>query len=644
MKLSTTIFLLVAVLAAAAYIYFVERHGPTTDDLSATAHLLVTLEPETITGIEITNGSSTTRLRWTEKQSTSPAPETPQGTWTVTEPFEDRADQAFANNLIGLVADLRIHERIAGAHLLQGTDPFDATAREITLKSASENVAAKLLIGKPAPFKNSAYAKNLYPGDDAGAIYVVSSESLPLLMRPVAEVRDPKIFPFPLSQITRLRVHNPQGQLEVARVDASETAQWWLTKPLKTRADNGIVNDTIATFTSTSITAVPENTTGTSAASVSFDEPVATVTAWVSDQAPAVTVKFAGTGTAQKPVLFAKIDGRTPVFEVPATLLGSLTLVPNDLRDDTLAAIDPNAVKSIVMKSPDYPDGYPLYRKGQAWWLYRNGQNELANSTRVNDLVKSLNESRILEFTDDAAADLAPYGLDSPFRQLTFSSAEVSVSADGTGNLPVTSDNSVTLRFGKGDRNRIYANFEGQPFVYTVDPNLLNVLHGAPLEWRTLLVTGFNAAFELRSLTFNEGALPPIVLTRDPTDLSWTATRPGVDLTADIDQSKAAILAENLGGFYAADWLPDRGEILTQLAEDASLQIDIALERTDPKTGEPTPQSITLRFAPAGAGAISGYYYGTRLGFPEVFIITKEDYQTLTASLLKDHSPRPPTN
>gem|GEM_PF-5137612 len=618
MKLPTTLALTAATAGAGIYIYLVEQHTTSTTQVAATAHLIASAAPGDINEIKIEDTNGITRIKRGGD---------PPGIWNITRPFKDRANQGFADDLVDLLTNLQLKETIVERHDIQGSAPFGISSKTVTLKKDKDTNLIELVIGKPAPFKNSVYARNLL-ADDPERIFVVQSEKIGLLDRLAAEVRHPNLFPFGADKIVRIRIGNGDGdsEIELSRTDTQESAQWWLTKPLNTRADNTTVSTIVHALTSARATADPDNTnigTGTQATRA---------TAWSEDGGDPSTVKLLTSGTGNTIKVLAKITGRRPVFSVPGDVLEAITITPNDVRDDKLASVDTSAVNTLFIKSQANPDVL-MFKNGQRWWLVNNNRQEEANAGQIDAMVKTLNSHQILEFTSDAVSDFTPYGLDKPFLTLTFSRAEMT-SEDGIARFPITPENSITLRLGQAG-SRLYANFGGQPFVYTIDPVLLSSIPTETVRWRSLRLVAFSI-FDLRKITITEGSKPPSTLTYGYTDSSWTFTRPGIDLTPALITPRAEVLSALLSTFHAESWLSRPGDAL-QLLRTPSLRIDIEIERQNYDTGTPEPQTLTLLFSPTVAGRDETlFYYGTLAGNPEVFLISRETYQFLTSSLVRE--------
>ena len=264
-----------------------------------------------------------------------------------------------------------------------------------------------------------------------------------------------------------------------------------------------------------------------------------------------------------------------------------------------------------------------IRRTSNTSWQYGTQENPVeANPDRITALVETVNSTPILDFANDAPTDLAPYGLVDPTATLSF----ISITDPATPGA--TTSSTLLLGRGRDAPNKLFATFTDRPFVYEVDPSLLAALPTDPIAFRSTLLTSIDY-FNLKSITIAEGAAPPFSLVLNPTTFRWIASRPGIDLTERLDQSRANLIAAALSTFYADRWLTRRSEALERLENFPSLVVTITL------TGDKPP--VVLSFAtPSDTATNPEFYIGTRTGLPEVFLINKTTYSALTTSLLED--------
>ncbi len=610
MRTSTTLILAALVGAVGAFIYYAERHAPSTSEIAANAHLLATASPEETVEIQLRDATGRTELRR----------ENPQKSWRIVRPFRDRADPDAASALFSLATTLEVVERLDSSYEVQGIDPFDTASREIILENQSGDPLVHVQIGKPAALTDTVYARDLLSGSDT--IAIVRSPHLSVLSKSTTSFRDPRLLDVASTDVTTLRIRTASGGLTLDRLSPSSgstKAIWQITEPLDTTAEPGTVDAIVKALTSARVKAHTATGEGSAIVPASFDEPTATVTV-VSGTIDKTTIKLLE--VAPGTVLATTSERRPVIFEVSPSILSAVLARPQEIRSITLAIIDPELLIGL-----DYTlaNNLPikLRRTATSAWQYGTAKNPIsANSDRIIDLVETVNTTPILDFANDAPTDLAPYGLTNPAATLSF------ISIPNPRDPSITTTSTLLLGRGRDTPNKLFATFTDRPFVYQIGPSLLAALPTDSIAFHSTQVTGISA-FDLQSITIAEGAAPPFSLVRNPTTFRWSASRPGIDLTPRLDQTRANLIAAALSTFYADRWLTRRSDALDRLSSNPSLIVTITLSNNEPP--------VVLSFAPPSDSASNPeFYIGTRQGLPEVFLINKTTYSALTTSLLEE--------
>ena len=610
MRTSTTLILATIVVGVGAFIYFGERHAPSTTEVAATSHLLATASPEETVEIQLRDATGRTEL----------SRGTPEKPWRIVRPYRDRADPAAASALFSLATTLEVVERLESTYEVQGIDPFDAASREIVLEDESGDPLVHVQIGKPAALANTVYARNKL--SDSDGIAIVRSPHLSVLSKSSTSFRDPRLLHVTADEVTTLRIRTATGGLTLDRLSpasGSTKAAWQITEPLDTAAEPGSVDAIVSALTTARVKAHVPSSEATAVAPASFEEPTATVTV-VAGTIDKTTIKLLE--VAPDTVLATTSERRPVVFEVSPSVLSAVLARPQQLRSITLATINTETLVGLdYALGEDLP--ITLRRTSTSAWMYGTAEKPIdANSDRIADLVEIINTTPVLDFANDAPTDIAPYGLTDPAATLSFISiADPAKPAD-------TTTSTLLLGRGRDAPNKLFATFTDRPFVYEVGPSLLAALPTDPIAFRSTQITGIDS-FDLQSITIAEGAAPPFSLVRNPTTFRWIASRPGVDLTPRLDQTRANLIAAALSTFYADRWLTRRADALERLKDNPSLIVTITLSEGKPP--------VVLSFAPTSDSVSDPeFYIGTRKGLPEVFLINKTIYSALTTSLLEE--------
>src|SRR4051794_3368886 len=101
MKLRSTFILLAICAAVAAYLYFVERHAKTTEELLRDANQVIELDRDKIDSISIRSPETKVELR-----------KNAGGQWALEEPVKDRADTTAVSELLTTTEGLKSDEAV----------------------------------------------------------------------------------------------------------------------------------------------------------------------------------------------------------------------------------------------------------------------------------------------------------------------------------------------------------------------------------------------------------------------------------------------------------------------------------------------------------------------------------------------------
>lgn len=220
MKPRTLAVLFVLVAALAAFVWFVERDLPGSDERAERAKRLVGVEEEAVTG-----------LAW-ERDGTRVAMSRASGEddWRLSEPFAERADgpavDAFLTALLALEKERTIED---GEAAQMGLAPPWAT-----LEVATGAEVRRLLVGGEVPASSSM----IVAAEAAGPFHVVGRGIRDDLERSASSWRSTEVFGGDREAIERVVLAGESGRVELAR----RGEDFWIEAPLDDRADPGTVD------------------------------------------------------------------------------------------------------------------------------------------------------------------------------------------------------------------------------------------------------------------------------------------------------------------------------------------------------------------------------------------------------------------
>lgn len=234
MRPRTLLVLLLLVAALGAFVWFVERDLPGTEERARQAKKLLAFEAGEVTGLTLESGGRTVRL---EPEPEPPAEEGAADDeavddlfrtrkWRLVEPFEAAADAGQVRRLLDSLAELEKQRTV------EEFDPAELglQAPRATVTVGTAGGPQVLRVGADVPGSDSMVVA-LAGGEEA---YVVSGAVYADLTRPPGDWRDKNLFPGERADVQSLRVApaGGEGVLLARRGD-----EFWLESPLSDRAD-----------------------------------------------------------------------------------------------------------------------------------------------------------------------------------------------------------------------------------------------------------------------------------------------------------------------------------------------------------------------------------------------------------------------
>jgi hypothetical protein len=225
-----TLWILLALVAAlAAFVWFVERDLPGSDERAERAKKVLDLEIEEIARVAWARGDEGVEL------SRSDDGENPS--WSLVAPLSARADDVAVERLLDLLAGLEKQGTLeSGEPGELGLDPPRAV-----LTVETEEGERRLAIGGAIPASESMIVE----AGDGPPFHVVAGDLWAELERPAGEWRSRDVFPGESDEIARFSLGAAEGRLVLAR----RGEDFWLEAPIVDRADEGTVSRFLTALT-----------------------------------------------------------------------------------------------------------------------------------------------------------------------------------------------------------------------------------------------------------------------------------------------------------------------------------------------------------------------------------------------------------
>lgn len=622
MRITTTAILGGAVIALAIVTYFVDRKPETGKRAAALANVLVRFEPEGVERIVIEKGGAKTVLM------------SRNGFWFFSEPEEDRADAGIVLALLDKLNHLNVVDTIAGDEAGLSPEQLGVTGDEaikVTFTGPGEAgsgtpVNDTVIFGSVAPRTDSIYARR--EGDDGGT-YVVDGNPRPWLEDPLESLRDRHVLGAPVGAVVQLVIRRSKGEMSLQRRIMPPKQDWALVEPLKTWANREVLDRLLTDVGALRIEEVVKDAAPGEPIPNPLPEDAAVLQMQIYgvEQPLTVYLKEVEAKEGELPLIEVRASDRPVVYRMHSDILTKLPETANALRDRTLARIPLEYLDTIMIQSRIDPLVFLKADRstGNASWEVKLSNKLVpANSGAVATLVNAMNEAAIQDFTSDSAEDLADYGLNPPARRVIFNLVFPGPALpDGSPGQVQEMSRVLNLGSKEGDEARLYANFDGEPYVYEVDPTFANFIPTHPIKWRSLSVLTFNP-MHLKSITREMPEQENLKLNYNYQRDKWDASRSGVDVTPSLDISAARRLRDRLGSLTASGWYLSLGPAYEAL-QNPSAQFNIVTTELDPARGDAIEVTYLVKFAPS----TTNLYFGQVEGSPDVFFLDHEAYRDL---------------
>lgn len=233
MKTRSLIALTLVALGLGAFIWFVERDLPSTEErASAAKKVLGGLEADEVVGVRIETGDRSVSLHREGEGAGS--------SWRIEAPLSARADQALVEGLVRRLVDLESRRRLEGA--ARANFALTSPTRRFVLTTEPGGEVA-LDVGDSAPLGEGLVVA--LGGSDE--LVLVDAGIAADFDKPAGDWRDRQLLPVNRSEVASIRV-GPDGIVLSPRGD-----QFWLEAPVVDRADEDQVNALFSSLASARI-------------------------------------------------------------------------------------------------------------------------------------------------------------------------------------------------------------------------------------------------------------------------------------------------------------------------------------------------------------------------------------------------------
>jgi len=481
MKWKTTLVLFVIAAGVFAYLFFVERNRPGTEEATRQAQNVVNFSRDKVNGIVIQNGDDQIDIRRRDHK------------WRLEIPIKDQADGSVVNSLLLDLENWQKDAAISAKEMEADKNKladYGLANPKLRLKLIGPDTPPEIFFGKDAALEGKMYVRF---GNSKETFLANQSVKKAIDKKP-EDFRDRKLTDLIMAQVVRVVLKTSAGEMELQK----KGDHWDILKPLHTRADDQKVSDLIAQVTTARIQQFVADDRG-DLHPYGLAEPHGSLTLFAQDDKSAgrtdssrgeqgQILQIGGPATAgekEKDQVYVRFSPRGFVYTLPKKIEEILNSRPNDLRDRHLVRIDTKILDRLTIDAPG--KGKTVFARKDENWTIASRNNAPANSGEVRRLIDRLQNEQVTKFVEDVASNLPKYGLEKPQLIVTFSS----FASENTAETKAGEQPFASVAFGKVEGENVYARVGDEPFVVAVHRNLLDQIFTDPLQWQELSIFNF---------------------------------------------------------------------------------------------------------------------------------------------------------
>src|SRR2546423_757332 len=390
MKWKTTFVLFVIAAAVFAYLVFVERNRPGTEEAARRSQSVINFDRDKIDGIVIQNGDDKIDIRKHDDK------------WRLETPIKDQADASLVTNLLSELENWQKDTSISAKEMEADKSKladFGLASPKLRLKLLGPGAPPEIFFGKDAALEGKMYVRF----DNSKETFLAGQTVKKDIEKKPEDFRDRKLTDLIMAQVVRVVLKTSAGEMELQK----KGDHWEIVKPLHTRADDQKVSDLIAQVTTARIQQFVADDRG-DLHPYGLAEPRGELTLFAQDDKQGQTLQISGVPGKEKDQVYERVSPRGFGYTLPKTIEETLNSKPNDLRDRHLVRIDTKILDRLSIEAPG--KGKTVLARKDENWTIANRNNALANSGEAHRLIDTLQNEQVTKFVEDVASNLPKYG------------------------------------------------------------------------------------------------------------------------------------------------------------------------------------------------------------------------------------------
>ena len=423
--------------------------------------------------------------------------------WQMTAPIETPADSDKVEGLVAELAALHVADGPEGfvADDVKDLAPYGLVDPWMTLTLTpfqGHGNPQVVKLGKEVPGRaDHRYALR----SDQNDVMSVSVKTLREAYPGPTALRSQKVTDLVSARVNRIRIDSTDRVFDLARAGD----RWQLLRPSNEVADSASVQTLLAKLDELKTSEFLEPAAVSDAR---LDPPSFRVRVWQAEPGaappaptasdaeppgtPRVDLRF-GRHDAVKKTVYGQVAGDPTVLALPDAILQALPRNEFAFRDLSVVTLDPASIERLTIEREETTVTVRAPGSGRAGlkWRMVEPTDAPADEQAVTTALLALANLRAASWEGSKVGDGRAYGLDAPkmrVRWTLHSNAPPRAGSAPTPTPPPAALPPRTLRLGKvkPGTNTVYANIEGEPGVFSVNPSVVVQL-GAELHDRTVM-------------------------------------------------------------------------------------------------------------------------------------------------------------
>lgn len=235
MSTRATLLLFLVTLVLGSFIWFKERHLPTTDEYKRIRKRVFDGRAESIESIEVNLAGGTREVEsWKARRG--------ENGWVLESPVNDFGDPAVFSSMTMKFEFTDYERRFEGVDL--GPFGLDRPVPRVTMVSGKKQIDFE--IGDCDPLGKGCYVRRC----DSGTVFLVSAAFGAAFTRPLAAVRDKSVFQASFQAASEIFIESEKMKLKFKKADG----MWALTEPFRSFIEEGVLRNLIDSLNGTRIT------------------------------------------------------------------------------------------------------------------------------------------------------------------------------------------------------------------------------------------------------------------------------------------------------------------------------------------------------------------------------------------------------